>query len=408
MSEVKQKNASKKILQIALLAIGLIFLVGGGLFLYKKENPTGKIEVTASAEALMADGYVPLSEAMKAGKYKGTIKDEAKAVFTKKDAGLTISIEFLFDENVCIKNEYQFDLTNAMVWSEGMCFIKQDKLKEIINIEVVYEDEALVIKPLEYDVHEWTTAFAPLVAHAGGGYRHGGKETTYTNSLDAIIQNYDLGHRVFEIDFRLTSDKELAAIHSWKDENGENIKMTAAQWKEHGEVKGVQCQTILLGDVLDQMVINKDMFLVTDTKTAKVGKNMKREFESIKSEAMKRDPELLQRIIPQIYNIDMYTVVTEIYPFQSIIFTLYKAEESDEEILDFMAAHDDIKVITTRGNEKGRLDLVGPLGERDKLVYAHTLNKRKEIEAMHKLGVYGIYTDFILPSDWETYMGIAN
>jgi len=184
--------------------------------------------------------------------------------------------------------------------------------------------------------------------------------------------------------------------------------MTAAQWKEHGEVKGVQCQTILLGDVLDQMVINKDMFLVTDTKTAKVGKNMKREFESIKSEAMKRDPELLQRIIPQIYNIDMYTVVTEIYPFQSIIFTLYKAEESDEEILDFMAAHDDIKVITTRGNEKGRLDLVGPLGERDKLVYAHTLNKRKEIEAMHKLGVYGIYTDFILPSDWETYMGIAN
>ena len=395
-------SMAKRKLYIVLLAC-LTFLLGGVMFQGCGFANT-KTKITANIEELVAENYIPLIDAMKLCGYKNTTKDEAKSTFAKKDSGVKISMEFLFDEDKCIKNEYQFDLKDEVVWSGEICFIKSDKFKEIVNIDVAYENEQLVIEPIEYGVHEWTTAFTPLIAHAGGGYRTAEKDSKYTNSLDAVIQNYDLGHRVFEIDFRLTSDRELAAIHTWKDENGENKKMTAAQWKEQDGVSGTPCRTMLIGDMLDQMAINKDMFLITDTKTAKVGENMEREFEIIKAEAMKRDPKLLERIIPQIYNREMYSVVTHIHPFQSIIFTLYKAPETDAEVLEFVIAHDDIKVVTTRGSKNGRFDLVKPLSEHEKLVYTHTLNKYEDIGVMVDKGVYGIYTDYLLPRDWKTYL----
>ena len=47
-----------------------------------------------------------------------------------------------------------------------------------------------------------------MVAHAGGGaIREKEYNTFYTNSLEALQQNYSLGHRLFEMDFYLTSDK---------------------------------------------------------------------------------------------------------------------------------------------------------------------------------------------------------
>lgn len=402
-----KRGMTKRKLHIVLFVASLVVLLVVVLFKGCGFANT-KIKITANGEKLIAEGYIPLDEAMKVCGYKRTIKNATKSVFTQKDSGVKISVEFLFDEDKCIKNEYQFDLADKVAWADEVCFIKSDKFKEIINVSVAYENERLVAKPIEYGVHEWTTAFVPLVAHAGGGYRTAKGDNKYTNSLDAVIQNYDLGHRVFEIDFRLTSDKKLAAIHKWKDENGKNNKMTAAQWKEQDNIAGTPCRTMLIGDVLDQMVINKDMFLITDTKTIKVVKNMKREFELITKEAKKRDPKLLERIIPQIYNRKMYETITQIYPFESIIFSLYKTTETDEEVIEFMIAHDDVKVVTTRGSNKGRFELIEPLSEHGKLVYTHTLNKPKDIEEMKEKGVYGIYTDFLTPSDWQKYMEDAS
>ena len=398
------KRKAKKKLYILALIVGFALL---GILAMCMTN-AAKMEMTSNDAELMQKGYIPLDKAMKLCKYKNTTNDEAKHVYTKKDSGLKIVIEFLFDENQCFKNEYQFDLAEAVIWSENLCYIKADKFKEIVNVEVTYADNQLLIKPIEYGIHEWTTAFVPVVAHAGGGYREGNQQIEYTNSLDAIIQNYNLGHRVFEIDFRLTSDQKLAAVHEWKDENGKKIKVTAKQWKEQENIFGLQYRTMLIGDVLDQMVINKDMFLITDTKTAKVGKKMNREFEWIVKEAKKRDPKLLERIIPQIYKREMYTAVTQIYPFQSIIFTLYLTKDTDSEILDFMASHDDIKVVTTWEDKRGRVDLAEPLKEYGKLVYAHTINDPEGIVAMQEKGVYGIYTDFLLPRDWQTYASTSN
>jgi glycerophosphoryl diester phosphodiesterase len=66
-----------------------------------------------------------------------------------------------------------------------------------------------------------------LIAHAGGTlFDRDGAMLTYTNSKEAIEQNYRRGHRVFEIDFSLTRDGYLAAVHDW--EHGK--RLTGENW----------------------------------------------------------------------------------------------------------------------------------------------------------------------------------
>ena len=51
------------------------------------------------------------------------------------------------------------------------------------------------------------------IAHAGGMI----DAITYTNSLEALNRSYELGFRLFELDFRLTSDNKIVAVHEWKE-----------------------------------------------------------------------------------------------------------------------------------------------------------------------------------------------
>ena len=50
-----------------------------------------------------------------------------------------------------------------------------------------------------------------LIAHALGGI--GGKP--YSNSLEAFIENYNKGIRIFEVDLSITSDGYVVCRHDW-------------------------------------------------------------------------------------------------------------------------------------------------------------------------------------------------
>lgn len=61
-----------------------------------------------------------------------------------------------------------------------------------------------------------------FIAHAGGaidGYN-------YTNSLEALNKNYDLGAKYFELDLNLTSDNKIVAVQDWQS------------WKKRTKYKG--------------------------------------------------------------------------------------------------------------------------------------------------------------------------
>ncbi|MGB5985318.1 MAG: hypothetical protein WBG37_08430 [Desulfobacterales bacterium] len=50
-----------------------------------------------------------------------------------------------------------------------------------------------------------------IIAHAGGAI----DGNAYTNSIEAIERNYQLGTRIFEVDFDQTSDGHWVAVHHW-------------------------------------------------------------------------------------------------------------------------------------------------------------------------------------------------
>lgn len=50
-----------------------------------------------------------------------------------------------------------------------------------------------------------------VIAHAGGAI----DGNSYSNSVEAVTRNYELGTRLFELDFELTSDGAWVDAHDW-------------------------------------------------------------------------------------------------------------------------------------------------------------------------------------------------
>ena len=122
------------------------------------------------------------------------------------------------------------------------------------------------------------------------------------------------------MDFNLTSDKKLAAVHDWHHfGNKDDVAPSSKEWKKFQGYGSPETPsrftTMLIGDVFDQMIINRDMVLVTDTKSMEIPREDRiTQFKELVSEANKRDKELLDRVIPQIYHQEMFGEIESIYP----------------------------------------------------------------------------------------------
>jgi glycerophosphoryl diester phosphodiesterase len=235
-----------------------------------------------------------------------------------------------------------------------------------------------------------------LIAHAGGAlFDDNGKMLTYTNSKEAIELNYEKGHRVFEIDFSLTQDMALAALHDW--EHGANITggrggiLTLDEWHKQ-KIYG-KYTTMDIDDVIMIMNDYKDMYLVTDSKNTDM-ESILIEFKAIYNAAKSVDIEILNRIIPQIYHPEMLGIVQSVYDFPQYIYTLYQSPQSDSEVIEFVTLHEEIKVLTM-WPDRASDAFVADLSAIDKLVYCHTINKIDEAVQLFSKNVYGLYTDYL-------------
>lgn len=244
--------------------------------------------------------------------------------------------------------------------------------------------------------HTWRVSALPLVAHAGGAVTaENGDLVIGTNSLETLEYNYDLGFRVFEYDLNLTSDYELAAIHDWDQMNGE---MTADEWLSRS-FNGFT--TMMLEDILDFMLIHMDVYLITDTKSFNYNDEyIQLQFQRIYDEAIRRSPILLDRIVPQIYDQNMYALVKDIYDFPSVIYTLYASPDTKDEVLEFIKDKPDIGTIVypatvVEASFNIRLLKLG------KLVYTHTINDVETMAKQLELGVHGFYTDLVTPDAYR-------
>ena len=380
------------ITMIIIFVIGFIF----NIFIYaansSRENQENNIDF------LKKDGklYVNLNTVIISEGYYHAESANDVIIYKKDKTNITpeIKIDFNFKNGSVYKNEFKFDIKRSFEYkNDDEIYIEKEKIEIILNINIMIEKNAVKISPIVFTPHEWTSLRNGLVAHAGGCI---GKSLNPPNCREAVISSYNCGHRVFELDLNFTTDGKLAIVHDWHGYKG---MKSSDEWKKT-KIWDV-FTSMMLEDMLDIMLVNKDMFLVTDTKSFEYTQDqIKEQFKIIVEAAKKKDSSLglLNRIIPQIYSQPMYDIVMKQYQFKSVIYTLYVSPDNDKQVLDFVKKRDNIQVITMsppRNREKFVKDIMN-LG---KYVYLHTINDLQEILDYKQSGIWGFYTDFIYPSE---------
>jgi len=233
-----------------------------------------------------------------------------------------------------------------------------------------------------------------LVMHALGAI-HG---NTHTNTKEALMENYIKGGRVFEVDLYLTSDGRLVAIHPTQLLNRitNQAEVSSDYILNHDFFKERNLTPLSFVDIANLMIEHPDIFLITDTK--RIDKEtVQKQFSYIYQVANQKDPEILNRIIPQIYTTAMYQYIEEIYSFNEYIWTLYKTPGiSNQEIFNFLSLSSKITVITMP-YDVPRLtrEFILELDNRNILVYVHPVDNITKMDYLYNFGVWGFYTAFI-------------
>ena len=237
------------------------------------------------------------------------------------------------------------------------------------------------------------------IVHALGGI----DSDAYTNSREALLNSYEKGGRVIEADIEYTSDGELVLIHNWKKKTLRDIlgietdrdeeALSLEEFKER-KIYG-KYTPMTFRELMEFMGEHEDMMLVLDGKYEE-GDDVRRQYGDILKIAGEYGEDIKDRLIPQIYNEEMYDVIMELYDWKSVIFTWYKLNEDTldpEEIFEFCDQHD-IRVCTMEDSRENPL-IDRTAAKYGVSIYVHTINDEAQRDRLFDSGVAGIYTDFL-------------
>ena len=245
-----------------------------------------------------------------------------------------------------------------------------------------------------------------IIAHAGGGI----DGETYTNSLEAIQLHYQNGTRIFEIDFMFTNDNEIVAVHYWED-IGEDFssrnKPTLNEFKMNKirEIYTPLCLEQLLYLMRDEYT---DILLVIDTKES----NIKQFYANLISQANEVDIQLLNRIIPQIYNFTTLDYLKERSNngFRHYILTLYKITAKPADVIEYLSKKEDIKYLVMTPNRYSHFnqEQINELKRLQIQVYLHTINNIDTALTYTDGYVKGVYSDYITENEYKQHFFSEN
>ena len=248
-----------------------------------------------------------------------------------------------------------------------------------------------------------------LIAHAFGEVDN----KIETNSKEAFINAWENGFRVVEGDFTYTSDGVLVLRHDF-EKDGSYARLdipttgdVVMDSKTYMNTPVIFTQTPLRAvDLLQLMVEYPDMYLVTDTKNTDKA-TVQKQFRDIVNAAKSiGHPEVLKRIIPQLYNKGMIDWIREIHSFENWIFTLYLYNNPDYNDIARYCVDKGIQTVTLHVDRatKANVDKLKASGLK---VYAHTTNRYLTMKGLLDVGVDGIYTDRIKPYELP-WIGVEN
>ena len=222
----------------------------------------------------------------------------------------------------------------------------------------------------------------PRIAHAGGQIGN----TTYTNSIDALNVNYDTGFRIFEMDFSFTSDQQLVCLHDWEESfersfgRRRQAPVTLLEFEQLVRDRS-EYNKCTLGSLMQWFSAHPQAILVTDVK--------ERNLDAL-AVISSSYPQFIDRVIPQIYQPDEYSVARDL-GYKRIIWTLYLYPGSASTVLRNAQTMDlwAITMDTNRADQRLGLDL-------DTIAmpsYVHTINDFADYLYFKSVGIDEIYTD---------------
>lgn len=230
-------------------------------------------------------------------------------------------------------------------------------------------------------------------------------EYYYTGALEAFKYNYQKGQSCFEVDMILTSDNKIVLKHDWNYPPQEGISENNVPTEEEFLSKKINdvYTPLSLEQLFDLMLKYEDVSIVTDTKYADA-LNVKMQFdEFVRIAKLKSDEKLLERVIVQIYNEEMYEIVQKYGVFSNYIFTMYQRWSGEkEELIEVcrFCVNNGIDTIAISYNLYD--EEVQAIIDRYHLkLYLHTLNDISEVRQYIDSGVFGVYTDEIMPEQLE-------
>lgn len=390
MEKRKKKFAISLVVGLTLLATLVSILVSLN---YVRKGENEKVMTQLNTQ-----GYIDLDKALSLAGYH-SIKESDQQMLTYLNEEQKFELIVDLKNNKISKDIFAFDVMNKIISINGENYIEQKTLENIVNKKINIKGSKIAVNSIKYEAHDWIVLSNHVVGHAAGGYRLPNSIYPYTNSLESIVQNYELGYRVSEIDLNLTSDDNLALVHDW-DFGGYEIVPTVDEWKQGGLNNPIMPETtgIVIDDLFRLMAINKDMFIITDTKSFELSEeDTIKQFQIMVNKSKKYGSDVINRVIPQIYNEEMYSTIKQVYDFPSIVYTMYANNDSDDVVVEFIKDKPDIKVITTH-ESRATEEFISKLKAYDKEIFAHTVNDQNTFIQHLNAGHSGVYTDYLTPS----------
>jgi len=237
-----------------------------------------------------------------------------------------------------------------------------------------------------------TEAKPRLVAH-GGGFIEG---YMTTNSVEAVMESIAEGYKLIELDIDFSSDGKLIMIHDWDRTARTYFGVTFKKKLRQSEFEKIlidgKFHTLTFDKLTTILDGASDVRIVTDVKSDNIG---------ALTEIAEKYPGYVDRIIPQIYSYDQYDTVKNL-GYRDIILTLYAMPTVDyDELMGFIRSHELYAVTVGDTHEYQIPDLKAKLASDGVTVYYHPVNDfETAMRAMDK-GVYGVYANELIPSDFE-------
>lgn len=231
---------------------------------------------------------------------------------------------------------------------------------------------------------------------------------TYTCSKEAFDYNYSLGRRTFEVDMLLTTDNQIVLKHDWDSPVQEGISEENPPTGEQFLAAKLDGKyTPMSYEMLCRLMVEyPDIWIVTDTKYTEP-EEIRAQFSVLIEDAKAYGcPEILDRLIVQVYSEQMHQIVSSMYDFKSYIFTMYKLFHGEDKEGSLQSAcrycvNNGIEIVTIDYTKYN--DAMKRITERyGRTVYLHTLDDADLAAKFLSEGVYGIYTNSILEKDlWK-------